>query len=66
MYSGERKSLTLNRWVHEVEHFLQQSGIPQDQWKKSVTNFLEGTTLNWYLAEENAYQFMGISQGFAT
>ena len=30
-YSGERKSLALNRWVHEVEHFLWQSGMSQDQ-----------------------------------
>ena len=27
MYSSEQKSLALNRWVHEVEHFLRQSGI---------------------------------------
>ena len=45
-YSGERKSLALNRWVHEVEHFVLQSGIPQNQWTISATNFLIGMTLN--------------------
>ena len=64
-YSGERKSLALNRWVHEVEHFLRQSGISQDQWTISATNFLEGTALNWYLVGENTFQFMGW-QAFTT
>ena len=64
-YSGKRKSLALIRWVHEVEHFLQQSGISQNQWTISVTNFLEGSALNWYLVKENTYHFMGW-QAFTT
>ena len=37
MYLGERKSLALNRGVHE-----NICGIPQDQWTIYATNFLDG------------------------
>ena len=58
MYLGERKSQALNKWVHEVEHFFQQSGISQDH---RIYNKL----FNWYLAGEKTYQFMGW-QAFTT
>ena len=43
MYSGERNSVILTRWIRETEPVLVQSQVEPDLWVMVSTSFLDGS-----------------------